>query len=64
MNPTNTPSFYDLYIAEIDALTITADMTAAQVVGICTRAAKRAELVHDGDLPPITVRVAPKAPPA
>lgn len=46
-----TIDFYAAFIAEMDKLTIRADMPAAAVVGECTRAAKRAQMAtDDGEL--------------
>lgn len=50
------PSVYDAFIDELTPLDIRADMPAAQVVGICTRAVKRAQLVVDEQLAPIKQR--------
>jgi hypothetical protein len=47
---------YARFIAELDALTIHAGDPAAKVVGDLTRAVKRAQLVHDGDLRPVAER--------
>ena len=49
-------TFYERYIEELDAITIMADDSAAAVVGICTRAAKRAQMVVDGELPGLSER--------
>jgi hypothetical protein len=45
---------YHLFIEEFDALTITANDPVAHVVGVLFRAVKRAQMVHDGDLPSLT----------
>jgi hypothetical protein len=53
----STPkNVYEAFTQEVDALTITADMPAVAVVGIMTRAAKRAQLVMDEELAPIGQR--------
>lgn len=49
---------YHLFIAEVDALTISADDPVAHVVGVLTRAVKRAQMVHDGTLAEVGVRAA------
>ena len=41
--------FYDAFLAEMDKVTVMADAPAAAVVGVCIRAAKRAQLVMDGE---------------
>ena len=51
-------TFYELFIQEVDALTIMADASVVHVVGELTRAAKRAQLVADGELCPVNERVA------
>ena len=51
-----TPSFYDAFIDEISPLQIGVDFPAVRVVGIMTRAAKRAQLVVEGELAPIKQR--------
>lgn len=50
-------TFYRLFIAEMDALTINVADPVAHVVGVLTRAAKRAQMVHDGELLPISDRL-------
>lgn len=40
--------FYEAFIAEMDKVTVMADAPAVAVVGVCTRAAKRAQTVVDG----------------
>lgn len=49
-------NFYERFILELDALTIKADMPAAAVCGELIRAAKRAQMVVDGELPPVSER--------
>jgi hypothetical protein len=49
-------AFYRAFLAEIDAVRLTADMGAAAVLGECTRAAKRAQMVLDGELPKVGER--------
>lgn len=49
-------TFYEAFTQEVDALTIPADSPAAHVVGIMTRAAKRAQMIIDRDLAPIGQR--------
>ena len=43
-------SFYEAFLAEMDKTTITADAPAVAVVGACIRAAKRAQMVVDGEM--------------
>lgn len=47
---------YERFIEELDAMTIHADDPVAAVVGALTRAVKRAQMVVDGDLPPVATR--------
>lgn len=47
---------YHRFIEEVDVLTIKADWGAVKVVGELTRAVKRAQLVHDGELKPVSER--------
>jgi hypothetical protein len=49
---------YEAFIAEVHVLTIHVDLPTAAVVGELTRAVKRAQMVVDGDLAPVTERVA------
>ena len=49
-------SFYTRFIEEVEALTIKADDPTVAVVGELTRAAKRAQMVVDEDLPPVGYR--------
>lgn len=49
-------NFYEAFTQEVDALTIKADLPAAAVVGIMTRAAKRAQMIMDRELAPIGQR--------
>jgi hypothetical protein len=49
-------SFYEAFTQEVDAITIPADMPAVAVVGVMTRAAKRAQLIMDRELAPIGQR--------
>lgn len=42
-------NFYEAFMAELDKVTVMADAPAAAVVGVCTRAAKRAQMVMDGE---------------
>jgi hypothetical protein len=49
-------TFYEAFNQEVDALTIPADLPAVAVVGIMTRAAKRAQLIIDRELAPIGQR--------
>lgn len=50
-------SVYEAFTKEVDALTIKADFSAVRTVGILTRAVKRAQMVVDGELPPIEERL-------
>ena len=47
---------YELFIGEMDALSIGAALSAAEVVGLLTRAVKRAQMVFDGELEPVDNR--------
>ncbi|ASD52303.1 hypothetical protein QCN32_gp84 [Arthrobacter phage Niktson] len=49
-------SFYEAFTQEVDALIIKADLPAVAVVGIMTRAAKRAQMIMDRELAPIGQR--------
>ena len=49
---------YEAFIAEVEALTIRADMPAVAVVGELTRAVKRAQMVVDGEIRPVSERAA------
>lgn len=51
-----TRNVYERFIEEMDAMTIMADMSAVKVVGELTRAVKRAQLVVDGELRPVSER--------
>jgi hypothetical protein len=42
-------NFYEAFLAEMDKVTVMADASAVAVVGACTRAAKRAQMVMDGE---------------
>lgn len=53
---TEQVTFYELFIEELDAITIMAYDNAVHVVGELTRAAKRAQLVWDDDLPRVEDR--------
>jgi hypothetical protein len=48
---------YESFIAEVEALTINATDSAVSVVGVLTRAVKRAQMVADGELRPVSERV-------
>lgn len=49
---------YGAFIAETDALMpFPADMRAVHLLGVLTRAVKRAQMVVDGELPPISERL-------
>lgn len=50
-------NFYEAFTCEVDALNIQANFPAVRVVGILTRAAKRAQMVVDGELAPIDQRL-------
>lgn len=43
-------SYYQRFIEELDVLVIMADWSAVKTVGELTRAAKRAQMVCDGEL--------------
>lgn len=47
---------YERFIEESEAVLIKADDSAVHVVGMLTRAAKRAQMVVDGDLLPVAER--------
>lgn len=47
--PQSAESFYDAFKAELDKVTIEADAPATAVVGVCLRAALRAQRVIDGE---------------
>lgn len=49
-------SVYECFINELDAMVIKSDDPVAAVVGRLTRAVKRAQLVHDGQLLPLDER--------
>ena len=49
-------TFYNRFIEEMEALNINSGSSVTNVIGICTRAAKRAQMVVDGDLPPVADR--------
>lgn len=57
MSPEGAPDVYKRFLEEVDALLIAANDPAAKVVGDLTRAAKRAQMVHDGELAPVAQRV-------
>lgn len=42
-------NFYEAFLAEMNKVTVKADAPAAAVVGVCIRAAKRAQMVMDGE---------------
>lgn len=42
-------TFYEAFLAEMNKVTVMADASAVAVVGACTRAAKRAQQVMDGE---------------
>lgn len=49
-DPREVPrDFYEQFKVELDKVTIKADDPAAAVVGMCIRAAKRAQMVLDGE---------------
>lgn len=52
----NARNVYERFIEEVDALTIGADDSAVHVMGVLTRAVKRAQMVVDGDLKPVGER--------
>lgn len=52
------PDVYRRFLEEVDVLTIQADAPAAAVTGDLMRAVKRAQMVVDGDLPPVAERPA------
>ena len=47
---------YERFIEEVEAMTISVDDSAIRVVGDLTRAVKRAQMVVDGELPPVSER--------
>jgi hypothetical protein len=47
---------YERFIEEQEAMTIKADESAVAVVGRLMRAVKRAQMVADGELPPVAER--------
>lgn len=51
-----SPNVYQRFCEEVDALVIGADDSAVSVVGELTRAVKRAQMVVDGELPPVAER--------
>ena len=52
--PTSTKNVYKRFIEELNALRINANDPAAHVVGELTRAVKRAQMVVDGELKPLS----------
>lgn len=42
-------NFYEAFLAEMEKVTVFAEAPATAVVGACTRAAKRAQMVMDGE---------------
>ena len=54
---------YERFKEEVDAMLIAADDPAVKVVGDLTRAVKRAQMVHDGELEPVAKRVFGRADP-
>ena len=56
MSVKSDKSFYERFVEELEALTIMGDDPAAHVVGLLTRAAKRAQMVFDGDIDPVADR--------
>ena len=58
MKQLNNPELdvYHRFIEELDAVTLMADIGAADAVGICVRAVKRAQMVVDGELAPVQYR--------
>ncbi len=51
------PNFYSRFMEEVEGITIMADDPAVQIVGRFQRAAMRAQLVVNGELPPFHERV-------
>lgn len=51
------PNFYSRFIEEVEGITIMANDPAVEVVGRFTRAAKRAQMVVNGELPTFHERV-------
>lgn len=47
---------YERFIEESEAMLIKADDSAVHVVGMLTRAVKRAQMVADGELPTVAER--------
>jgi hypothetical protein len=54
--PTNTSNVYERFIEEQEAMTIVADESAVAVIGRLIRAVKRAQMVVDGELAPVSER--------
>lgn len=42
-------TFYEAFLAEMDKVTVRADAPATAVLGVCIRAAKRAQMVMNGE---------------
>ena len=53
---TGDKTFYQRFREELEALTIMADWSAVKTVGELTRAAKRAQMVFDGELDQVSDR--------
>lgn len=45
----SSSEFYEAFLVEMDKVTVKADAPAVAVVGVCTRAAKRAQMVVNGE---------------
>lgn len=50
------PTFYERFIEEVEAMDLSPLLTAVATMGELTRAAKRAQMVVDGELNPAAVR--------
>lgn len=50
------PTFYERFIEEVEAMDLSPLLTAVATMGELTRAAKRAQMVVDGELNPASVR--------
>ena len=55
-----TIDVYGRFIEEMDALRVDANASAVEVVGLCFRAVKRAQMVADGELATVAARSIPQ----
>ena len=53
---TKNKSFYERFIEEVEAMVIMADEGSVRTTARLTRAAKRAQMVFNGDLEPVASR--------